>query len=318
MSFGKGSSSGTAAQKSRLEGEAQKGTRADRPAVLRLRDIHTCPAVFQPRLGDSQDGAHSRDHVRALVHQLDTMPAGARVLEPIVVYAVGRRFYALDGHHRRAAYEDAGLTEGIPVVHFEGTLEAAMGEAIKLNSRIHLNLEGAERNEAAWRLVCIGEAMKPRITVATIVEASRLKGRSVEKMRALWRRLQGRYGKPCDITGEHLPAIFDSYREALEADRGGKKEFTDEMREAIIGDMVDKLGKALGKHPHHHPEMMGVALHRYLGADRFATMVEDQGFMKVDLEELETFRVWQDQTPLARKPYTPQFAGSLATIVGSS
>lgn len=294
MSLGRGLPKGTAAEKDRLEREALKGTREDRPATLRLRDIHTCPAVFQPRLGEGRNGATNADHVRALVHQLDTMPADARRLEPIVVYAVGRRFYALDGHHRWAAYEEAGITDGVPVEHFEGTLEAAMVHAIAMNSRVHLNLDNGERNEAAWRLVCAGELLRPRMTVAAIVEASRLKSRSVEKMRALWKRLQLNYGTICGLTSERLPAVFDTYREALEADRGEKKEFTDEMKDAMIGQMMDKLGKALGKHPHHHPEMMGEALHRYLGADRFASMVEDQGFMKVDLEELEAFRAWRD------------------------
>lgn len=295
MSIGRGLTKGTAAEKDRLEREALSGTREDRPAVLRLREIQTCPPVFQPRLGEGRNGATNRDHVRALVHQLDTMPAEARRLEPIVVYAVGRRFYIVDGHHRRAAYEDAGITDGVPVRHFEGTLEAAIHAALEFNSRAHLGMTNAERNEAAWRLVCIGEVKRPRITVAAIVQASRLSTRGVEKMRALWRRLQSRYGETCDITDRHVPAVFDSYKEALEADRGGKKEFTDEMRDAMIGQMVDKLGKALGKHPHQHPTIMGEALHRYLGPDRFASMVEDQGFMKVELEELEAFRAWRDE-----------------------
>ncbi|MBS9721944.1 ParB-like nuclease domain-containing protein [Tianweitania sp. BSSL-BM11] len=295
MSIGRGLSRGTASEKDRLEREAQAGTREDRPTVLRLRDIHTCPPVFQPRLGEDRNGATNGDHVRALVHQLDTMPAGARKLEPIAVYAAGRRFYIVDGHHRRAAYEKAGITEGIPVRHFEGTLEAAIHAALEFNSRAHLGLTNAERNEAAWRLVCIGEMKRPRITVAAIVQASRLSKKSVENMRALWRRLQARFGDNCDITGERLPAVFDTYREAVEADRGEKKEFTKEMRDAMIGQMVDKLGKALGKHPHQHPEMMGEALVRYLGEVRFASMVEEQGFMKVELEELEEFRAWKDR-----------------------
>ncbi|MEE2953030.1 MAG: ParB N-terminal domain-containing protein [Pseudomonadota bacterium] len=294
MSLGRGLPKGTAAEKDRVEREALKGTREDRPATLRLRDIHTCPAVFQPRLGDGRNGATNPDHVQALVHQLDTMPADARRLEPITLYAVGRRFYVVDGHHRRAAYEEAGITDGVPVRHLEGTLEEAIHAALEMNSRAHLGMTNAERNEAAWRLVCIGELKRPRITVAAIVQASRLKGRSVEKMRALWRRLQARFGEDCDITGERRPAVFDSYKEALEADRGERKEFTDEMRDAMIGQIVDKLGKALGKHPHQHCGLMGEALHRYLGADRFASMVEDQGFMKVELEE---FRAWKDERP---------------------
>jgi hypothetical protein len=309
MSLGEGSPKGFAAERDRLEREAEKGARRDRPAVLPLRDISTCPAVFQPRNGDSCDGAHYPEHVRALVNHLGTMPVAARLLEPIVVYAVGRRFYALDGHHRRAAYEAAGITESIPVTHFEGTIAEAISEAYGLNSRVHLNLENGERNEAAWRLVCMGETLKPRMTVAAIVRHSRLKGRSVEKMRALYRRLQARFGGTCEFTGQHLPAVFDSYREALEADRGEKKEFTQEMREAMIGEMVDKLGKTFGKHPHHHPEMMGEALHRYLGGDRFALMAEGQGLMKVDVEELEAFRVWRDQSTADPHSLQPALCG---------
>lgn len=253
--------------------------------------------MFQPRQGKSRDGAHYRDHVEALVHQLDTMPRDARVLEPILVYAVGRSFDALDGRHRRAAYEAAGITDGIPVEHFTGTIEEAVREAYRLNSRVHLNLEKSERNEAAWRLVCIGETTKPRMTVDAIVEASRLGRRSVEKMRMLYRRLQFRFGETDEFTNDRVPAVFDSYREALEADRGEKKDFTDEMKEAIVDAMVDKLGKALGKHPHKHSEVMGEALHRYLGKDRFKEMAEYLGFIEIDPEELEAFQVWRERSP---------------------
>lgn len=300
----RGSPKGFAKEKDRLEREAAKGSRQDQPSTLRLRDISTCPAVFQPRQGNSRDGAHYRCHVEALVHQLATMPTGAKVLEPIMVYAVGRSFYALDGHHRRAAYEAAAITEGIPVGHFTGTIEEAVREAYRLNSRVHLNLEASERNEAAWRLVCIGETSKPRMTVDAIVEASRLGRRSVEKMRTLYRRLQARFGETDEFTNDHVPAVFDSYREALEADRGERREFTEEMREALIDAMVDKLGKALGKHPHRHTEVMGEALHRYLGKDRFRDMAEYLGFTEVDPEELEAFQVWRDQSP--RDPHSLQ------------
>ncbi|GLS44056.1 ParB/Srx family N-terminal domain-containing protein [Methylobacterium brachythecii] len=286
-----GAPKGFAKEKERLEREAAKGSPKDQPTTLRLGEIKTCPAVFQPRQGSQRDGAHYRDHVEALVHQLDTMPAHVRVLEPIVVYAVGWSFYVLDGHHRRAAYEAAGITEGIPVGHFTGTIDEAIREAYRLNSRVHLNLEKSERNEAAWRLVCIGETSKPRMTVDAIVEASRLGRRSVEKMRMLWRRLQTRYGEIDEFTNDHVPAVFESYREALEADRGEKREFTDEMREAMIDGMVDKLGKAFGKHAHRHTDEMGEALQRYLGEHSFKQMAEHLGYAKVDMDELEDFLV---------------------------
>jgi hypothetical protein len=286
-----GAPKGFAKEKERLEREAAKGSLTEQPTNLRLREIKTCPAVFQPRQGSQRDGAHYEDHVDALVHQLGTMPADARVLEPIVVYAAGRSFYVLDGHHRRAAYEAARMTDSIPVAHFTGTIDEAIREAYRLNSRVHLNLEKSERNEAAWRLVCIGETTKPRMTVDAIVEASRLGRRSVEKMRMLWRRLQARYGKTDEFTNDRVPAVFDSYREALEADRGEKREFTDEMREAMIDGMVDKLGKAFGKHAHRHTDEMGEALQRYLGEHCFKQMAEHLGYAKVDVEELEEFLV---------------------------
>lgn len=303
------SPSGFTREMDRLEREATKGARTDRPIVLPLKALQTCSAVFQPRLGKDRNGAHNPDHVRALVHQLDTMPANSKALEPIVVYAIGKKFYTLDGHHRRAAYHAAGITEAIPVTYFEGTLAEAIREACRLNSKVYLNMENADRNEAAWRMTCVGETLTPRTTVDAIVEASRLGRRSVENMRALYRRLQERFAETCEITGERLPATFDSYREALQMDRGTSKEYTEEAKQALISEMVDKLGKALGKHPHRHPDETGEALFRYLGATTFAAMAEAQGYVKVDLDAYEAF---QNGAPAAGNPQSldPAICGS--------
>lgn len=81
--------------------QAVKGTRRARPLVLMPSQIRLCEEVFQPRClkKNECDQAHVSEPTRAL----RSKPEEASFLEPILVIAVGRRFYCVDGHHRLAA-----------------------------------------------------------------------------------------------------------------------------------------------------------------------------------------------------------------------
>src|SRR3974390_2393365 len=78
---------------------AQETTPSERPGALLLEDIHTAPGVFQRR----RPGRYEEARVVAdFVQALNTTPP--RLPEPILVRAVGSRFFVVDGHHRLDAY----------------------------------------------------------------------------------------------------------------------------------------------------------------------------------------------------------------------
>ena len=75
-------------------------------------------------------------------------------LDPVLVFAAGRWFYLIDGHHRLQAYRREDKRD-IPVEAFEGTPEEAVLAARKANSRAKLSMTNLERQNAAWQLVLL-------------------------------------------------------------------------------------------------------------------------------------------------------------------
>src|SRR3974377_679680 len=74
---------------------AQETTPSERPGTLLLEDIHTAPGVFQRR----RPGRYEEERVGGdIVQALNTTPP--RLPEPMLVIAVGSRFFVVDGHHR--------------------------------------------------------------------------------------------------------------------------------------------------------------------------------------------------------------------------
>jgi hypothetical protein len=112
-----------------LASEKTVERREDRPAALALKDLQVANLVFQWRLLDSELGAEE-SHIKELVRVLQ---ASERPLDPILVTAIGTRFYVVDGHHRLLAYRTAKWKRPVPVEHYEGTVEEAKAEALRLN-----------------------------------------------------------------------------------------------------------------------------------------------------------------------------------------
>ncbi len=163
-----------AALMARLEAEMQEaGPCGPLPSVLPLAAIETLPALFQVREISDQ---HAEDIARALRD-------GAEV-PPLLVLRVGHRVIVIDGHHRLEAHCLAGRVEAVPVVGFEGTLREAVLAACAANSVTKLPMTETERQDAAWRYVCMGVGSK-----AQIAKASGSSARSVARMRDVARRL---------------------------------------------------------------------------------------------------------------------------------
>jgi hypothetical protein len=84
-------------------------------------------------------------------------------LDPLVIAAFGAQWVLIDGHHRRAAYKQAGYGEAVPVVVEDSPLGGverarwAVMLSVALNSKNKLAMSGEDKFDAAWRLVVEAE-----------------------------------------------------------------------------------------------------------------------------------------------------------------
>lgn len=115
-----------------------------------------------------------------------------RALDPILVWQPDaddpEKLTLLDGAHRIEAYRAADWPGEIPAMILVGAdRRAALGAALKANSKRALGLSQAERMDAAWRLV--REPVKPRFKVKEISFLADVAGRTVDYMRARFRTM---------------------------------------------------------------------------------------------------------------------------------
>jgi ParB-like chromosome segregation protein Spo0J len=300
------------AELERLRKAAEGGSRTDRPDALTLEDVATCPAVFQPRLTGGADGLDAA-HVEALAFALRNKAEDRRFLDPLTVFAVGRRFFVVDGHHRFAAYQLVGTARNIPVEHFSGTLDEAVREALRINAKVHLSMGREQRNAAAWRLVVQGErTVSQRPSKRGLADVSGLSVRTIARMRDMCRRLalMEKASEGDWTTGNIPPSVWDDYGQALSVLAAGRGR-SDDDEEAWLSQWADRwadqLGRMFGKEAHKNPEVFGEALGRYLGEHNLGRALEPLGYFLVDPEDarraspLETVTVCHPYgCPLAR------------------
>lgn len=189
------------------------------PSHLEFSKVRTCPAVFQHRRPHDGDSAH---HIRAMA---DALSKGtAKSLDAITVWWDGKGWTCIDGHHRLEAYRRSGVEPwaSIPVKVHPGTLEEAIAEAARGNTRTKLPMTAHERMRAAWRLTCTTSLSK-----AAVVEACGVGDGTVARMRKVLKALQERGEEaPCDLSwweaqakakGEDLPEGEEMSDEAKQA-----------------------------------------------------------------------------------------------------
>lgn len=116
-----------------------------RPKSLPAGSITILEELFQPREMNEQN-------ISLLTRAVKTHGA----LTPVVVWAAGDNVYLLDGHHRMAAYREAGWADEVPVEFFEGTVEDALAEAGERNSHIRLPMTTADKQNHAWKMEALG------------------------------------------------------------------------------------------------------------------------------------------------------------------
>lgn len=120
----------------------------ERPEGLPLKDLHVAENVFQWR----RPGLVEEQQILAdLTQSLQGKPL--RPVEPILVTAVGTRFFVVDGHHRLDAYHTVKWKGLVPVEYFQGSLKDAQTEASARNRDNKLHRSREEKSEAAWRMM---------------------------------------------------------------------------------------------------------------------------------------------------------------------
>jgi hypothetical protein len=159
----------------------------EQPPQLALEALNVAPSVFQWRDLEANDGLDP-SHLNELVRVLqDTGTA----LDPLLVSAIGQRFFVIDGHHRLAAYLTAEWAKEVPVEYFEGALEEARDESLRRNSKNKLPMTDNDKLEAAWKMVCQGSRTKKSIVTATTISTS-----TIANMRRVLRERPDAKGQP--------------------------------------------------------------------------------------------------------------------------
>lgn len=124
-----------------------------------------------------------------------------RALDPVLLWQPNtdkpETLILLDGGHRIAAYLAAKWQGEIPALILVGVdRRAALGAALKANSKRTLGLTQAERMDAAWRLV--REPVTPRFKVREIAFLADVAVRTVKYMRSRFRMM---HEEKIEITG---------------------------------------------------------------------------------------------------------------------
>ena len=240
-------------QKSILEGRIAQGAPApDDPGVLSLEAIELIPKVFQHR-EDLQ--WVSDEHIRTLAKAMkqSTNAATKNPLEPLTVFWVGDAWVLIDGHHRYEAYRQIAHIEPVPVTVFSGTLDQAIGQALKGNSKDKLPMSKSEKTNAAWRLV-----ISTGLSLNRLVEASTISKPTIALMRKVMRHL--READP-DVVLDEM-----TWREALRQYQGkGEEEFVPdpEWRNKRVAQVAQTLSDTFGGEFKRKPELFWEAVRKY-------------------------------------------------------
>jgi ParB-like chromosome segregation protein Spo0J len=121
---------------------------------LRVAEIETLPAIFQPRevgLGN-REGKTDKRYVGRLQQRMSNVGE----LDPVTVIKLGEAWVIVDGHHRLEAYRKKKWEKPIRCKWFEGSVREAMDASMRRNVALKLEMSLADRQEEAWKRVLMG------------------------------------------------------------------------------------------------------------------------------------------------------------------
>ncbi len=208
------------------------------PKTLQLPKIYVANQVFQPRLPDETrlaSLAHIRELARALADR-------SKPFDALLITAVGKRFYVVDGHHRLAAYRAVGWSESIPVEVFSGSLAEAEDEALRRNVFTKLPMSTQSKLEKAW-----GYVQRDKHSKRVIAELTTVAKSTVGNMRKVWKEHQREVsGRPWSVARSKL----------WTTDNVGQEDW----RNAKTQDYADRILKAFGKELSQYPDIFADAI----------------------------------------------------------
>jgi hypothetical protein len=158
-----------------LEAEGTQQRIIDRLELLPLAALRVADKVFQWRHFNSELGVEE-GHIKELARVLESSSAP---LDAILVTAIGTSFYVVDGHHRLLAYRIVKWSQPVPVDYFEGTVQEARLEALRLNIKNKLPMTSEDKFEAAWTFVKEGS----KLSKSQIAEMTTISERTIGYMR---------------------------------------------------------------------------------------------------------------------------------------
>ncbi|MAL38466.1 ParB/RepB/Spo0J family partition protein [Thalassospira sp.] len=238
-------------------------TAGDLPTELPVSAIHEHSELFQPRGLDER-------HIQELRRAIRTQG----ILDPITVLQVGNKAVLIDGHHRRTAYKLEKVTKPVPVQYFQGSLEEAVLEAGRANSKAKLPMITSERQNYAWRLVLLGTYSKKQVC-----SASGISDGQVANMRRALKAL-----------GEEAYS-YDTWAEARDAFNKRERDLLDDDEmaqwiEAQANDYADRMSREFGKKLSQNTTIAARALEIHFGR-RLPDLIEALGARLPDDNEDE-------------------------------
>ncbi|OWY12325.1 chromosome partitioning protein ParB [Thioclava sp. F34-6] len=230
-----------------------------RPKQMRLPlgKLKVEPETFQFREFETTE-----DHVRNLTAAI----VAGNEMDPMTVWKRGEcDFVVVDGHHRHAAYEDAGYAKSVPVVVHECGEADAMLLALNENTKTKLPMTKTERDNAAWRLVC----SEHQLSKAQTVKATGVSDGTVAKMRRTRNTLD-----------EQELGLPETWWMAMRAVKGiEQQEWDEDMQAQVIearaNALDDAIGKELGRMGRRQWEAVALVLERRLNRQVLSYLVDE-------------------------------------------
>ncbi|MDQ0313657.1 ParB N-terminal domain-containing protein [Amorphus orientalis] len=213
------------------------------PESLPVADIVTLENVFQHRVDEGTE-LEREQHAKDLAIALKQKPPEDRTLDPILVKRLEDQWVCIDGHHRLAAYEKAGVTRA-PVQAFEGSVDDALRAAARENTKAKLSFTKRDRMNLAWRMTTQRVGSKREVSQEAGISTSQ-----VGKMRKMREDIEAVGEKPERMT----------YREAMSFLSDTSADRDEGWEDRQIADFERRLSKEFGKSLHKNASLFATAL----------------------------------------------------------
>ena len=234
--------------KQALEDRIKNGQRQPAPpATLNIDAIEVVDTVFQHRKVSDWS---SENHVKTLYKSLKNTKG--KPFAPITVMWAGDAWALVDGHHRMAAYRQHAANNPVPVEVFEGTLDEAIGEALRANAHDKLPMKQKEKTNAAWRLV-IGSDL----SINKTAEISHTSTATIKTMRKIRDALTAK-AHPAWVGQMDWDTARAKY-DGLDKEIGTNDDWLDRKAERI----AERLRKSFGDELSKTPKALWMALELY-------------------------------------------------------